>query len=153
MQQYLFTLKFDEFSAKLLITGDWSLYELAETVVDAVRFDFDHAFGFYDNVNNPYQSNEKYTLFADMGEPEEDESGVKDTLISDVFEKGKSMLFLFDYGDDWQFLLTCDAVDESKAKRRSRKVTKRIGTPPEQYPDFDEEEDEMDEDEWISVDD
>jgi len=46
------------------------------------------------------------------------------------------MLFHFDYGDDWFFLVTCTAVKESAAKRRFKKVLSTRGTPPVQYPDY-----------------
>ena len=62
----------------------------------------------------------------------------KVVVIEEVFEKGKKMIFLFDYGDDWQFLLTCTDVEPAKNKRKVRKVISEKGTPPEQYPDYDE---------------
>ena len=44
------------------------LYRLAETIVRAFDFDFDHAFGFFSKLKgNIYQSPTKYELFADTG--------------------------------------------------------------------------------------
>jgi hypothetical protein len=63
---------------------------------------------------------------------------VKETFVSQVFTAGKRMAFLFDYGDDWRFAVTCTAVRESKGKRRSRKVIMTVGERPEQYPDMKE---------------
>ncbi len=137
MQAYHFTLRYGDFEAKLVLTGDWSLYDFAEFLIKTLGFDFDHAFQFCDDIKFPYRSTERYTLFADIGEGE-GEPGVQDTLVCDVFSLGKQMLFHFDYGDDWFFLLSCTAVKESTAKRRSRKVISTKGTPPEQYPEFDE---------------
>ena len=48
------------------------------------------------------------------------------------------MIFHYDYGDDWFFLVTCTAVKETTGKRRLRKVLSTKGSPPEQYPDFEE---------------
>jgi hypothetical protein len=45
------------------------------------------------------------------------------------------MVFHFDYGDDWFFLVTCTAVKESAVKRPFKKIVATHGTPPEQYPD------------------
>ncbi len=45
------------------------------------------------------------------------------------------MVFHFDYGDDWFFLITCNAVQESTVKRPFKKVISILGTPPKQYPD------------------
>jgi len=137
MNTTIYSIRYDKFSAKVALTGEWSLYHLAETLIDAVRFDFDHAFGFYDNLRNPYRSSEKYTLFTDHGEPEDDEPGVQATMADDVFEPGKTMVFHYDYGDDWMFLVKCESVEPAKSKRASRKVIERKGKPPEQYPEMD----------------
>lgn len=55
----------------------------------------DHAFGFYNNVEDLYRSDEIYELFADMcdSEPNEKAQGVKKTKIHSVFEPKKKMYF------------------------------------------------------------
>ena len=63
---------------------------------------------------------------------------MKKTQVADVFHRGRQMVFHFDYGDDWMFLLTCTEVKESAAKRRFKKVLSTKGIPPEQYPDCEE---------------
>lgn len=137
MQEYHFTIQYDDFEAQLAIGGNLSLYDFAAFLIKAVGFDFDHAFEFCDNVENPYNSSESYSLFADMGEGD-GEAGVKETLIADVFKPKKQMLFHFDYGDDWFFLITCTEVKASTAKRPFKKIISKKGTPPEQYPDYEE---------------
>ncbi|MCH6257834.1 plasmid pRiA4b ORF-3 family protein [Puniceicoccaceae bacterium K14] len=141
-----YTLRIDDgdgYSAEVAISGNINLYGLAEHIIDTIGFDFDHAFGFYDNLKNPYESSEKYTLFADMGEGSEDEASVQRTLIEEVFEPKKQMVFLFDYGDDWQFLLTCVNAQAATTKRKIRRILTEKGEPPIQYPDFEEEEDDI----------
>jgi hypothetical protein len=139
MKAYHFIIEYEDFEATICLIGEWSLYDLAESLIDAVGFDFDHCFEFCDNLNNPYKSKERYTLFADIGE-EADDPGVKKTLFSSVFTAGKKMLFHFDYGDDWHFPVTCTAIEDSPAKRRSRQFISQKGTAPIQYPNCDEEE-------------
>ncbi len=68
MQEYHFTLQYDNYEAKLVLGGNGSLYELAEFLIKTVGFDFDHAFQFCNNLKTPYQSSECYSLFADMGD-------------------------------------------------------------------------------------
>lgn len=129
-----------DYRAKIAISGAISLYGLAEHVIDTIHFDFDHAFGFYGNLDDIYDSEEAYTLFADMGEPvNPKERSVQKTLIEDVFDKGKKMVFLFDYGDDWQFLLTCKKIEVASSKRKVRKVISEKGERPVQYPDYEDE--------------
>lgn len=137
MKEYHFTLEYAEFKADLVLGGEWSLYDFAEFIIKTVGFDFDHSFEFCDNLQKPYRSKERYTLFADLGE-EADDPGVRNTKVSAVFRPKRKMLFHFDYGDDWYFPLVCTAVKDSEAGRRFKKVLGKIGTPPEQYPDPDQ---------------
>ena len=140
MTSHHLTLAFNDFQADLVFTGDWSLYHLAESLIEALGFDFDHAFEFCDDLEDPYRSKERYSVFAGVELEADDviERGVKDTSVREVFTKGRDMLFHFDFGDDWFFHVTCTDVQESSARRKSRKITARRGQPPVQY----EEEEE-----------
>lgn len=135
MQEFHFKVQYDTFSAELAVGGNASLYALAQLIIKAVGFDFDHAFEFCDNLKNPYRSKNRYTLFADIDQDNEN-PGVKKTQISTVFTPRQKMIFHFDYGDDWFFLITCTAIKESDAKKPFKKVLSTKGIPPEQYPDF-----------------
>ena len=139
MQEHHFKLQFQDYSAEFVLGGNHTLYELAEFIIKTIGFDFDHPFEFCDNLKNPYRSKERYTLFADIrNNPDHDDPGVKQTPVSAVFRPRRKMVFHFDYGDDWYFLITCTAVKESAAKRRFKMVLGTTGTPPEQYPDCEE---------------
>jgi hypothetical protein len=94
MREHHFTLSFEDFTAELVLGGEWSLHDFAAFIIETVGFDFDHAFQFCDDLGNPYASAERYTLFAD--------------------------------------------VKESTAKRPFRKVLSTRGSPPEQYPDYED---------------
>ena len=136
MQEHHFRVQFQDYSADFVLGGEHTLYELAEFIIGTIGFDFDHAFEFCDNLKNPYRSEERYTLFADMGEdPEHDDPGVKRTPVSEVFRLGRKMVFHFDYGDDWFFLIACTDVRDSSVKRRFKKLLATEGEPPEQYPE------------------
>lgn len=137
MQEYHFKIQHGDFTAELAVGGDASLYAFAQFITKAVEFDFDHAFEFCDNLKDPYSSKERYTLFADIGD-EADDPGVKNTPLSAVFRPRRKMIFHFDYGDAWFFLVTCTAIKESPAKRPFKKIVATHGAPPEQYPDFEE---------------
>ena len=137
MQEHHFRLSGYGFSAEFVLGGEHSLYELAALILKTVGFDLDHAFEFCNHLTRPYNSTEKYTSFADMGEGD-GERGVSETLVSEVFQAKRKMAFHFDYGDDWLFLVTCTAVKESAAKKPFEKVLATNGEPPEQYPDCEE---------------
>ena len=128
-----------DFSVTLVHSEKHTLQDLAETILKAVKFDCDHCYGFYNNLKNPYRSTEEYTLFADIGEDaKEGDTGVCSTDLIHVFQPKKKLLFHFDYGDDWHFIVTCLKIEETKSNFRKPKILDPKGTPPVQYPDYDE---------------
>jgi hypothetical protein len=118
-----------------------SLDDLAEGIVGAFDFDLDHAFGFYSKLTGHYYDSPiKYELFADLEGGESDAKSVRRTKIAQAFpDIGSKMLFLFDYGDQWQFKVEVIGLGEKVPKARYPKVIKSMGTAPPQYPDPDEE--------------
>ena len=125
-----------------------SLAELAEAIVGAFGFEFDHAFGFYAETEGRavMRGRPAYELFADMGEATGTLS-VRKTRIGDAFrEVGQAMVFLFDYGDEWLFRVELTAMGRKVAKGRYPKVLAKAGPSPVQYPDPDDDEEEDDDD-------
>ena len=119
------------------IEASKSLYRLAEAIVAAFDFDFDHAFGFYSRLKgNIYDSPVQYELFVDMGEGESDARSVKRTRIVEAFPKvGTKMRFLFDYGDEWVFLVELVKREPREPKIKLPRLLSSVGKAPVQYPD------------------
>lgn len=135
----------DDFSANYCvrtidISDDDSLDDLAFAIITAYEFDMDHAFGYYNNVKNYYDSDEVYTSFVDVLDDPDPMHGksVRKTKIKSVFEQGKTMLFLFDYGDEWIFHVTCLSVGEVEKGVEYPIVVVSKGKAPEQYPSVEE---------------
>lgn len=128
----------------LALPEELSLYRLAEAIVEAYDFDFDHAFGFYDNIRSWIDSEECYELFKDMPgeiiiEPSRCRS-VKKTKIRDVFtEVKKRMLFLYDYGDEWHFISEFKGIEPQKENEKYPVIVESVGEAPPQYGEPDEE--------------
>jgi hypothetical protein len=121
-----------------------SLYALAEAIVAAFGFDFDHAFGFYSGLKpaTMMRSLPRYELFADMGDAEPGVGSVKKTAIARAFpEIGHTMMFLFDYGDGWHFRVSLKAGGTKLPKVRYPRVVGTRGDAPEQYPDPEDDDD------------
>ena len=118
-----------------------SLYALAQAIVRFFDFDFDHAFGFYTRLKgNIYDSPVRYELFVDMGEGESDARSVKRTRIIEAFPKvGTKMRFLFDYGDEWVFLVELIEREPRQLKTEFPKLLSSAGKAPAQYPDPEDE--------------
>jgi hypothetical protein len=118
-----------------------SLYQLAEAIVSAFGFDFDHAFGFYSGLKpaTMMRADPRYELFADMGDADPGVLSVKKTRVGQAFPAiGHAMLFLFDYGDDWLFRVELEKTAKKIAKVRYPRIVATHGKAPEQYPDPDD---------------
>ena len=122
------------------IAGTGSLYALAQTIVRSFDFDFDHAFGFYSKLKgNIYDSPVRYELFVDIGEGEGDARSVKRTRVIKVFPSvGTKMRFLFDYGDEWEFLVELVKRKPKEPKVKLPRLLISAGKAPAQYPDPEE---------------
>ena len=136
-QIYLFKVSLEKGIYCIIeLKGSSSLYKFAEAIINAFDFELDHAFGFYNNIKYIHKSSEVYTLFCDYGTSIElHEKSVEKSYIYKVFEPGKKMLFLFDYGDDWRFLVECLDVVKPEAKKKYPNIVERQGKAPSQYLD------------------
>ena len=126
------------------IASDKKLVDLAQAIVRAFDFEFDHAFGFYSALRGRevMRAQPKYEVFADMGE-RDDSGSVKRTRVAEAFPAvGHTMLFLFDYGDDWRFVVEVIGLGEKEPKVRYPRVLSKVGRSPEQYPDWNDEAEE-----------
>jgi hypothetical protein len=122
------------------VDSEASLSALAEAIIAAFEFDFDHAFGFYSKLDGDYQASpEKYELFADMEDNDSDAGSVAKTTVSKAFTKvGKKMLFVFDYGDEWCFQVELVKLGSKAPGLRYPRLLVAVGDAPEQYPDMDD---------------
>lgn len=118
-----------------------NLYKLAEAIVGAYNFNFDHCFGFFSRISesNYFDSERKYELFTDLIEEGENlestgAGSVKKTKVKDVWQNiGDKMLFLFDYGDEWLFVVEFKKVGEKDQKKKYPRILKKVGKAPKQY--------------------
>ena len=130
-------------SRSIALLGSQNLYNFAEAIIDAFGFDFDHCFGFFDNTKRWTDSKIRYELFADTPDAKEEapeSKSVKKTKIQQAFNNiDDKMLFLFDYGDNWEFIINLKSIEEPDAKKSYPFLVESIGKAPEQYPPLEEE--------------
>ena len=124
------------------IPYDAMLEELAETILDAFEFDNDHAHAFFMD-NQVWSMADCY--YHDMIAQEDGERSTREYRIDQTgLQKGSLFKFLFDFGDEWVFQCrVLNILDEAVV---TSAIVRSVGDPPEQYPDY-ESEDEEDEDE------
>ena len=123
------------------ISSAGSLYTLAQAIVGFFDFDFDHAFGFYSGLKGDiYRSPTQYELFVDLGEGEDNVRSVKRTRVAAAFPSvGAKMRFLYDYGDEWVFLVHLVGRKPREPKVRLPRLLLAAGKAPAQYPDPEDE--------------
>lgn len=144
MKTYIFKthlFRDKKISRDIEINENASLYKFAEAIVGAYDFDFDHAFGFFSKVTEGWgglaDCKERYELFADT-DPKEarDAKSVKKTKLSVVWKKpGDKMFFLFDYGDEWRFVVELVGFGAAESKTKYPRVIKSADKAPKQYGD------------------
>jgi hypothetical protein len=123
------------------ISAGSSLYALAQAITRFFDFDFDHPFGFYSKLKgNIYDSPVRYELFVDMGEDQSDARSVERTRVIEAFPTvGTKMCFLFDYGDEWVFLVELVSRKPREPKVRLPRLLSSAGKAPAQYPNLEDE--------------
>ncbi len=65
----------------------------------------------------------------------------KTKLSSLDLQEGQQFLYLFDYGDEWHFHIKVHAVNGDAPKGKYPRIVESVGTPPSQYPEWDEGDD------------
>ncbi len=119
----------------IAIPENASLYDLGHAILSAFRFDRDHLFGFYDNLHRYYDAQEGYELSSGAGFSGRF-PGVKRAKIVTVFpEPKKKMLFVYDFGDEWRFVVQSKGRALTVEGVKYPVVIESCGDNPEQYPE------------------
>jgi len=130
---YIFRVSLGRVWRRIAIPGTMVLDRLSDVILNAFQFDHDHLYSFIFkgptgreiHVNHPYVEEPPFT---------------DEVLVQDVpLHIGGSMIFLFDFGDNWQFDVQLERIDPVDPKLEKTKVLEKKGKAPEQYPSWDEE--------------
>lgn len=118
------------------ICGRDTLDDLCMAILEAFDFYHEHLYEFCMDCKMYSDSSYQY-------QPMEEDDLSTDIALDDLHltEKQKFMLH-YDFGDDWQFIITVQKASETKGYTKP-KIVKRKGSV-EQYPDWDDEFEEDD---------
>ena len=126
------------------ISGDETLFDLHEAILDAFEFFDDHAHAFFMN-NRAWDESQAY--YADFIEDEE--NFTTDVTLDELkLAPGKKFLYIFDFGEEWRF--QCRVLKVTDTGEGGAEIVRSVGESPDQYPDYEDEdwdEDEEDDDE------
>ncbi|MBS4023289.1 MAG: plasmid pRiA4b ORF-3 family protein [Dethiobacter sp.] len=120
---------------KILLSFRHTLEDLHKAVQDAFNFDDDHLYSFFMDAK-------KYSKHA-YHSPMTDESPfVHEVTIGELgLYEGQRIMYLFDYGDSWQFEIQLLKIFKDE-NPENPKVIEEKGEAPSQYRYYDEDEDE-----------
>ena len=109
-----------------------TLDDLAYAILGAVKFDSDHLYEFRYLERTGVKGS---ALDPRMGEGRD----AAETSVGDVpLEIGQGMTFIYDFGDWWEFNVTLEDFDANATGEELRLVEVH-GSPPEQYPSWDDD--------------
>lgn len=140
---YIFKVSIDKVWRRIAIPSHLTLEPLVDSILDAFDFGKDHLYRFICrnrvgrifNINHPYIEDEPpFTNKFRVGEL--------------PLQVGETMIFNFDFGDDWEFAVLLEAINPPDKKIKKPKLLESHGEAPPQYWD-DEEDFEDDDEEWL----
>jgi hypothetical protein len=129
---YVFKVSLGRIWRRIALPAGLTLDSLAAAILNAYEFDFDHLwrfsyqtrFGWPMHVNHPYLDDGPWTSEA---------------LVGDLpLKPGDHMLFVYDFGDWWEFDTALERIDPVDADLREPVILESHGEAPEQYPSWEE---------------
>ncbi len=129
------------------IRADQTLRDLHEAIFDAFDREDEHMYEFQIGGTAPMDPNaRRYVLPGAMDVPFDGRpAGSVRERIGDLgLEVDDVFGYWFDFGDDWWHQVNVVRIDEQAPPGRYPRITQRVGASPEQYADWDDEEDEWD---------
>lgn len=129
---YVFKVSLVEIWRRIAIPARLTLDNLAAAILNAYEFDFDHLwrFSYQTRFGWPMHVHHSY---MDEG-PWTDEE-----LIGDLpLKAGERMVFLYDFGDNWEFDVALERIDPVDPDIQKPVVLESHGEAPEQYPSWED---------------
>ena len=95
----------------------------------------------YDNIKSWTDSVERYESSTDFIDELQDSRNAARTKLNDAFdEPKKKLLFLYDYGDEWHFVVQLKETRALEKNTKYPQIVESVGKAPPQYGDDEEEE-------------
>lgn len=120
----------------ILVSANETLEELAVIILWAFDFYNDHAHAFF--MDNKAWSDDNCYYMAEVDEEEEYRHTCDVKLHQLKLQKNDKFLFVFDFGDDWEF--QCKVLRLIDEDTDDVALIKSVGEAPEQYPDYESDE-------------
>lgn len=123
------------------ISKSATLYRLHEAILDAFEFVDDHAHAFFMDNKTWSQYDAYYSMKMDGHERLT--KGRKLEKLN--LKKGSQFKYVFNFGEEWRF--QCKVLRELEENTKTPMVIREVGQSPEQYPEYEDEEELLPEEE------
>ncbi len=120
------------------IAGTDTFDDLHYAIQEAFDFDNDHLYAFFMDGKRWSRNGESYWA------PMSDEGIMADEVEIGTagLTEGKKFLYLFDFGDEWQFTVQVLAIKTEEKEPDNWTIIESVGDAPSQYGDEDDEDDD-----------
>ena len=113
-----------------------TLAELADVILWSFDFENDHAHAFF--MDDLFWSDADSYFLSFVND--DGEERYTENVYLDILSVKQKFKFIFDFGDEWRF--ECQVLREIDTEDEEAYLVREVGTPPEQYPDYDSFDDE-----------
>ncbi len=112
---------------RIAISADAALHSLSSAILDAYRFDDDHLYCFI--------CTNRFGVRVEFVHPYMDEGPFADEVrVGDLpLAVGQSMVYNYDFGDHWEFVVTLERIDPPNPRQKKAKMLEKQGQAPKQY--------------------
>lgn len=127
---YVFKVSIGSVWRRIAIAGAENFETLSFAILDAFDFDYDHLYSFL--------LKDRYGSAVEINHPAMDEPLYANReRIGDISMcPGMTMVFWYDFGDDWQFKVKLERIDPLDPEIKEAKVLAKRGEAPNQYLDY-----------------
>ena len=138
------------------IKGHQTLEDLHDGIFDAFDREEEHLYEFQFGKRPRDRDAERYVLPMEMGRGLPGGFGKRRRIAGDLTRTTigsldlaveQAFYYWFDFGDDWWHQINVVAIEEQAPSGNYPKITTRVGESPPQYPNWDEDGDEWEDEE------
>ncbi len=128
---FVFKVSLGNVWRKIAIPDDATLDDLVDGILSAFRFDDEHLY--------EIQYRDPLGAIESVFHPMMDEGPWGDEIAVGALpvELGQQMDLTYDFGDEWKFTITLEAIEPPNARLKGPKVLEKQGKAPEQYRSWD----------------
>lgn len=117
---------------RIELSSDHTLLDLHHSIQKAYHFEDDHLYSFF--MDGKIGSYEKFTSPYDDEGPHVDEIRIGELGLS----VGQNILYLFDYGDMWRFMVQLEEIYTEGSKPIMPRIIESKGKSPKQYGSYED---------------